>query len=338
MVKGILSSSRKKAWRFCVGAACYILPYPERNTRARLLKNSALFAYVLVLIAFQLYICRLSPLILGFATDIRVADIYQIVNEKRSVAGVAPLKSSPQLEQAATAKAQDMFAKNYWAHYAPDGSTTPWQFIIESGYVYEFAGENLAKDFDTSVSVVEAWLASPSHQANLLNDCYQDVGVVAVNGTLLGEETTLIVQMFGTSQPTTVAETPTPVSPPSSVAGTTGEPSGSEVALEPEPEPVSLVGPEEERVAISHPAALTSVEVPLLTRVRGIVNPVASPKVIPLGLGIVLIGLFTLDEVVMLREGLTREEMRRTGENLAHVSILGLLMALVWFTKTGGIL
>jgi hypothetical protein len=344
MVKGMLKKGQKKVWRFCLGASCYILPCPDRSTRARLLKNSALLAYVLVLIGFQLSVYRLSPRILGFATDIILADLYSTVNERRVEAGVGSLEIDSRLEAAAAAKAQDMFTKNYWAHYAPDGSTTPWQFIIGSGYVYKFAGENLAKDFDTSVSVVEAWIASPSHCSNLLNDSYQDIGMAVVNGTLLGKETTLVVQMFGTPQAVAAEPTPsTPSSPSGGVAGTTGSPDSEPAAEpeptpEPEPEPASLEGPTEERVAVSYPTALVDVEVPLWTRIKGVVNPVSSPKTIPLGLGFVLIGLFTLDEAIMLRGGLTREEMRRTGENVAHVSVLGLLMVLVWFAKTGGVL
>lgn len=331
MVKKALRNCPRKFWRFCIRNCCYILPYPERDTRARFLKNSALFFYVLVLLGFQLYIYHLSPRILGFATDIRVTDLYQLTNQKRTASGALALKVDHRLEKAALAKAQDMFAKNYWAHYAPDGSTTPWQFILSSGYTYKFAGENLAKDFDTSVSVVEAWVASPSHRANLLNGNYSNIGIVAVNGTLLGEETTLVVQMFGTLQPVVVAEKPKETTPPSST--TAGE------AKKPqEPEPVEVTGPTEERVALSQPAALSEAEISPLDQIVRVVNPVSSPKTIPLGFGFMLMGLFTLDEMAMFRGGLTREEMKRTGENIAHVAILGLLMALVWLTRTGGVI
>jgi len=326
MVKKTLGRARKKVWHFCVRNSCYLLPYPERDTRARLLKNSALFLYVLLLLGFQLYIYQLSPRILGFATDIRVAALYQLTNQKRVATGVASLKADRRLERAALAKARDMFAKNYWAHYAPDGSTTPWQFILNAGYTYKFAGENLAKDFDTSVSVVEAWMASSSHRANLLNSGYKDIGIVAVNGTLLGEETTLVVQMFGMPQPVTMAKQPAAATPPAAET------------IEEQPKPVAITGPREGEVAISQPAALTEVKTTPLAQIVETVNPISSPKTIPLGFGFVLMGLFALDELMMLRGGLTREEIKRTGENIAHASILGLLMVLVWLTRTGGVL
>ena len=103
-----------------------------------------------------------------------------------------------QLSEAAARKAQDMFAKGYWVHNSPTGST-PWDFISGAGYKYVVAGENLAKNFSNSQSVVSAWKASPTHWANIIKPSYKEIGFAVVNGILNGEETTLVVQMFGTS-------------------------------------------------------------------------------------------------------------------------------------------
>lgn len=319
----MFNQTREKFIHFCVSNACYLVPYPEPDSRARLLKNSALFLYVLVLLAFQLYLYRLSPQILGFATNITAVDLYELTNRERGEAGVSSVARNAQLEQAAYKKAQDMFTKNYWAHYAPDGSTTPWQFILDSGYTYKYAGENLARDFDTSASVVSAWMASPSHRANLLSGDYSETGIVAVNGTISGEETTLIVQFFATPVSTTVASS-TPVEQP--------------VPQSEEPQPRSLAGPIEGRGEISQPAVLTAVGATPLDQVVRLLNPAASPKTVPLGFGFFLLGLFALDEIAILRGGITRDEWKRTAENVAHIAILGLLMLVVWLTKAGGVL
>ena len=93
-------------------------------------------------------------------------------------------------------RSEDMFAKNYWAHYGPNG-IAPWNFIMDSGYQYEYAGENLAKNFLFSQGVIDAWMDSPTHRANVLRKEYSDVGFAVVNGILNGEETTLVVQIFG---------------------------------------------------------------------------------------------------------------------------------------------
>jgi len=136
------------------------------------------------------------PSVLGYATDIRVDALLASTNAKRISLGLNPLKLNATLSQAAAAKAQDMFSHDYWAHNSPQGKT-PWSFIVNSGYKYTIAGENLAKNFSTSGGVVDAWMASPTHKDNIVKPGYQDIGFAIVNGVLNGEETTLVVQMFG---------------------------------------------------------------------------------------------------------------------------------------------
>ncbi len=182
-------------------------------------------------------------------------------------------------------------------------------------------------------------MASSSHKANVLNTNYRDVGMVAVNGTLLGAQTTLVVQMLASPVSTTTATVPT--------GGTTGQTTPttggaqSQPEPEPEPEPKTVVGPTEvfeEGEAVSQPAELAQAEITPLEQIVQTVNPVSSPKTVPLGFGFFLVSLFALDEVSMLRGGLTKEEWRRTAENIAHMVILGLLMVAVWLTRAGGVL
>ena len=177
-------------------------PHHTNNHRARALHPDALLIYVLLFgivnLGFRI-IYRTNPDVLGYATDIRVERLLQDTNQKRQEQGLTPLRLNASLSDAAAHKALYMFQKNFWAHVAPDGKT-PWDFILSSGYQYTMAGENLAKNFSTSDAVVDAWMASQSHRENLLKPGYQDVGFAVVNGVLNGEETTLVVQMFGTTK------------------------------------------------------------------------------------------------------------------------------------------
>ncbi|MBM3282933.1 hypothetical protein FJY90_01640 [Candidatus Gottesmanbacteria bacterium] len=178
----------------------YFVPHESNNYRARTLHHSSIIFYIFTLIIFQAgvnFIKHSHPRILGYATDIAVERIYSLVNQKRAEANLPPLELSSELSIAATQKAADMLTKNYWAHVSPTG-VTPWAFITSSGYNYSYAGENLAKDFNTSREVVEAWMNSPSHRANILKPEYSEIGLAVMDGTLNGEETTLIVQHFGT--------------------------------------------------------------------------------------------------------------------------------------------
>jgi hypothetical protein len=297
------------------------------------LKNSALFVYVLVLLFFQINLYRVSPRILGFATNIATTELYQLVNAERAERGLPALKRNTKLEQAAYKKAQDMFAKNYWAHYAPDGSTTPWQFILSSGYNYKYAGENLAKDFDTSASVMSAWMASAGHRANIVNTNYKDFGLVAIDGSLLGEKTTLVVQMFGSTLGATTASKPTGGTASKPTGGTAG---ANAPAPAPKAQPLAVVGPTENGGEPT-PASAQAKLAPLEQVVRTF-NPTASPKSVPLGFGFLLLGLFAIDEAYMLKDGLNHQELKRTAENVAHMVILGLLMVVVWTMRTGGII
>lgn len=175
-----------------------LTPQEKNNYKAKALHPDILTYYLVFAVLLAFFVKNLSGTgsVLGFATDISTTRLYDITNQKRSENNLPTLQYNERLSVAAQKKAQDMFDKGYWAHFAPDG-VTPWSFIISSGYQYEFAGENLAKNFLFSQDVVEAWMDSPSHKENLLRADYTDVGYAVVNGVLKGEETTLVVQMFG---------------------------------------------------------------------------------------------------------------------------------------------
>ena len=178
----------------------YFFPHESNNYKAISLQPKPILFYILFLLVFQTsvrFINNYNPNILGYGTNITVERILFLVNEKRLEANLNPLVLSEKLSEAATEKAADMFRNNYWAHVSPTG-VTPWKFITSSGYDYLLAGENLAKNFNTSDEVVEAWMNSPTHKANIMKPEYSEIGISVMNGKLLGEETTLVVQEFGT--------------------------------------------------------------------------------------------------------------------------------------------
>jgi hypothetical protein len=136
-------------------------------------------------------------LVMGVNSTITADQVLRETNQERAKVGASELVLNDKLNAAALAKAQYMFDKQFWAHNAPDG-TNPWKFIKDAQYQYSVAGENLARDFSNTDDMVAAWMASPTHKANIVNTRYQDIGIAVVDGKLLGEETTLVVQMFGT--------------------------------------------------------------------------------------------------------------------------------------------
>lgn len=176
------------------------VPSERNNYKSKALHHDYLTYYLIFALLFMITVKNVHtrfPNVLGFATDITTNRLLELTNNERIKNNLNPLQLNSNLSAAAEKKAKDMFVKNYWSHFGPNGET-PWDFILGSGYQYEFAGENLAKNFLFSQGVVDAWMKSPTHRDNLLRQEYTDVGYAVVNGMLSGEETTLVVQMFGT--------------------------------------------------------------------------------------------------------------------------------------------
>lgn len=139
------------------------------------------------------------PSVLGDSVNISTNSLLNITNQDRQEHGLSLLTLNNKLDQAATNKAADMFKKDYWAHDSPTGET-PWDFITKAGYNYAYAGENLARGYSSSQSVVAAWMASPEHRTNMLSVSYKDVGFAVEQGNLTGQNTILVVEMFGSTQ------------------------------------------------------------------------------------------------------------------------------------------
>jgi len=177
----------------------YFIPHEGNNHRSKIIHNSSLLVIIVLFLFtswFSILVNRTHPEVLGIAYSISDQELLRLVNEKRIENGVKPLKINNKLIAAAQGKANHMFANNYWAHFAPD-STTPWQFITANNYDYLYAGENLAKGFVNSNDIVEAWMNSPAHRENTLSPQYEDIGFAIIEGNLQGEDTVLVVEMFG---------------------------------------------------------------------------------------------------------------------------------------------
>jgi len=289
----------------------YLVPHEHNNHRARALHHESLFAYVLLLVIFNLSITRIhkqAPDILGYATDIRIEKLLEATNTKRQEQGLGQLSLNQTLSQAAQNKAADMFANGYWAHNSPQGKT-PWDFILSAGYRYSLAGENLAKNFDTSAAVVDAWMASPTHRDNILKGGYTEVGFAIVNGVLLGEETTLVVQMFGTGTSNERAQIPQVQAK---------EPIAVQVPQQPAALAMEASAPAAARVAKTQNLPFVGgVHIAPLVDIPAVTHQVAYMFV---GL---IVGVLAVDAFVVWRKRL----VRLTGHTIAHILFLFVMIA-----------
>ena len=191
------------------------------------------------------------------------AVVVDLTNSERLDNARPQLSRNTILDQAATAKAQHMADNEYFAHFAPDG-TTPWEFFQSAGYVYAHAGENLAIHFTDSAEVVEAWMLSPAHRKNIVDPKFREIGVGTARGTFDGYDTVYVVQLFGTPAATptpTPTPTPSPALPPPPVI--VSAPAPVVVAALPAPvdilpvEPVAVLEPVSDAVLdSSEPATI----------------------------------------------------------------------------------
>jgi uncharacterized protein YkwD len=123
--------------------------------------------------------------------------IVGFTNQERNKQSLAPLAINEKLNASAKAKVDDMFKQRYFEHTSPDGVTID-DLADQVGYDFILIGENLAEgDFKDDQALVLAWMASPHHRANILNDRYTEIGVAVGHGPLNGQDVWLAVQHFG---------------------------------------------------------------------------------------------------------------------------------------------
>lgn len=171
------------------------------------------------------------------------AVVIDLTNEQRVENNRSQLVRNSVLDKAAAAKAQHMADNEYFAHFAPDG-TTPWEFFADQGYVYAHAGENLAIHFTDSAEVVEAWMLSPAHKKNIVDPKFREIGVGTARGTFDGYDTVYVVQLFGT--PAIAPAIPDSAPTPSQVVA----------EIDPGPTPLAL------GQTVEQPPEISAVEVP----------------------------------------------------------------------------
>jgi len=127
------------------------------------------------------------------------AGIINFTNIERAKAGLPPLQENAKLNVSSDIKAKDMLDKQYFAHKSPSGVGVS-DLAEKVGYEFILVGENLALgNFKDDQDLVQSWMNSPGHRANILNTKYKDIGVSVIKGKYEGRNTWFAVQHFGLS-------------------------------------------------------------------------------------------------------------------------------------------
>lgn len=294
------------------------IPHESNNQKAKILHPGSLALIAVFLIAFQIILTfgtKTLPQVLGYAANISPQEVIRLTNVQRQANGLNALAENSTLDAAALAKGNDMLAKGYWAHFAPDG-TSPWSFFLSFGYKYKYAGENLARDFQDAPSAVNAWMNSPSHRENILNPNYRDIGIGVVEGNLAGVNTTIIVQFFGA---------PLSGGGPIPIAQAKEKPVATASAT-PLATPASVV-------AVVYTATPVPVPTPAIASLS-FVSPFNSTKSVSMGVIGLLLLVLSIDLIVVRR----RRIARIGGRTLAHIAFFGMILAVILILKAGQII
>lgn len=311
--------------------------------------------------------------VLAYATgSITPVELLNLTNQERAANGLPALRMDARLNNSASLKAQDMFANDYWNHVSP-ACVQPWHWFAVAGYNYTYAGENLAKDFDTAQGVMDGWMNSPGHRANILNPHYTDVGFAVQNGQSpydsiptsgnssyttptctapiqqANEPTTLVVAHYGATATEPVAAAPpasaAPLRPTVAAASTpaptpvppTPVPSASaSLTATPAGTPPVVSGQiSEAPTGTSAPAAQSYS----LFRPLSILSTLRWNTLITIALLLVLLMVYALTHMVVWRKGLSRWRSPRyrlfAAAQLSSLTVAILTLAASGFGKVG---
>lgn len=255
----------------------------------------------------------IKPGILGYSSEITAQKVLDQTNNERIKIGLEPLQYNSILADSARRKAEDMFKNDYWAHNSPQGKT-PWTFFDAAGYKYSVAGENLAKDFYDTDSLVKAWMNSPTHKANIIHQRYQEIGIAVVNGTIGGIKTTLVVQHFGT---------PLVAVAKSTQKNTTQ--SKPAIVIKPEVVVPATVQPVPEIVTQSNVLADESN--------KKLISPLTISKVFSSIIFIMLVIVLFIDGYITIKNNVHR----MTGSTAGHIGFLIFIFLLMLYNQQGSV-
>ncbi|WP_346345752.1 CAP domain-containing protein [Streptomyces sp. 11-1-2] len=118
-------------------------------------------------------------------------EVLTLVNKEREKVGCAPVTADPKLAQLAEDFSEDMSLRQFFDHISPDGDS-PWD-RAESAGILDLGGENIARGQSDAQAVMDSWMNSSGHRANILNCSFKRLGV----GTHLGTGGPWWTQDFG---------------------------------------------------------------------------------------------------------------------------------------------
>ncbi len=317
----------------------YLIASPENHYQPWILSKTAMACFIISLWALRLF---LPSYIAISAPGLDAQDLMNRINQERTQRLLPALVMNSKLMSAAEIKSQDMIDRDYFAHVNPDGDYV-WPVIEEQGYKpYKALGENLAIDFTSAESIVKAWMNSPGHRANILNEKFEDQGMAALYGEFEGNRNTyLVTNLFGS-----LLKKTNPNPPPAPVAAnpkdtsdeTTPVVSGSETSDTPKADSAPIPaqadtssGPIEPDIPLTVPPDQTDSLVTSLPVANTSSSPgLVSMKVLVGGFAGAYTLLLALDSFIVHRARVQRQTIAASPHSLMLVLIALVNFLTLW--------
>lgn len=177
----------------------FFIPHEGNDHRPHVLRKTSIRNIIFVVLFLEIFTFLIPTLTHinknGGMAAVLPSILANLTNDERQTQKLDTLTINPILNNAAELKARDMAEKGYFAHTSPEGKT-PWYWLSKVGYQYQYAGENLAINFNDSKDVTDAWMNSPTHRANIVKDKYSEVGTGIATGMYQGKETIFVAQVY----------------------------------------------------------------------------------------------------------------------------------------------
>jgi uncharacterized protein YkwD len=212
----LIRYGRRAQWQ-CLRDVQRFVPAPRKPRKTFWKKNGvAVLVFSLIIFAFMFLRSQLpsppseSANPVGFPMppassvkytfsqeDLNREAIITLTNDARAMNGLPPLRANPLLNDIAEARARDMLEKQYFAHVSPTGQQAS-DIAQTVGYHYKIIGENIASgNFLANRKIVDGWMQSPGHRANILGREVDEIGAAVIKGRMKGSEAYVAVQIFG---------------------------------------------------------------------------------------------------------------------------------------------
>ena len=178
------------------------IPHGENGFHPHIFHRKRIVFYALFLLAVKAFLVSMimfvpmdvysSPIFLEEERD----RILELVNQEREKVEIEGLNENDKLNESSALKVEDMVKGEYFSHHGPNGEDLK-HYIDAAGYKYILAGENLAVGFYDPQDIIDAWVASPSHYENIVENQYEDTGLSVQAGVYKGKQTFYVANHFG---------------------------------------------------------------------------------------------------------------------------------------------